>query len=308
MNDLAANEDKEETSDSPKVIKRKLILSFCKITLTLVLLVLLVGCGGLYMFQRKMMYFPRPYELEYGDKIGSWNLQPVRFETNQGVQNSFSFYQDTAESENTEEDIKPKVWVCFHGNASLALDWAVVHFQDFQQEQDVRFLLVDYPGYGLSEGSPTRKGIIENGQEALSAYLTEKDLSLEDVRIGVVGYSMGAAAGLEFASRQEVEDVILFAPFTSIMDMAKRTVPWPFYHVAVDRYNNAERIEELLAREKPPSITIYHGLQDNIIPVTMGRELHQISPEEIEFLELDYTGHQDIVQKVQDKFFEKLNQ
>lgn len=308
MTDSTSNENKEESSDSSEKSKSNPVLSFFKITLILVFLVLLVGCGGLYMFQRKMMYFPRPYELEYGDQIGSWNLQPLTFDTKQGVQNSFLFYQDDANSDQTKEDEKPKLWVCFHGNASLALDWAVVHFQDLQPEQDVRFLLVDYPGYGLSEGSPTRKGIIENGQEALNAYLSEEELTLEDIRLGVVGYSMGAAAGLEFASRQKVEDVILFAPFTSIMDMAKRTVPWPFYHVAVDRYDNAVRIEELLAQENPPTITIYHGLQDNIIPVTMGQELHQISPDEIDFIELDYTGHQDVVQKIQAEFFQKLNQ
>ena len=56
----------------------------------------------------------------------------------------------------------PRVWVLFPGNASLALDW--LKFIALAPERDDAFLLMDYPGYGGCEGSPSPASIQESAE------------------------------------------------------------------------------------------------------------------------------------------------
>ena len=108
--------------------------------------------------------------------------------------------------------------------------------------------------------------------EALAKHLGKQPQDL-DKDISVLGYSMGAGAGLEFAVRHPVRRVILLAPFTSIVDMARLVAGWPICYIAPDHYNNRARIHDLLARKNPPSIDVFHGPNDEVIPYRMGEEL-----------------------------------
>src|SRR3712207_8818864 len=49
-----------------------------------------------------------------------------------------------------EQGIPERIWVAFPGNGSLALDWLAFVARDPNPAN--AYLLVDYPGYGRSEG------------------------------------------------------------------------------------------------------------------------------------------------------------
>ncbi|MGF1573704.1 MAG: alpha/beta hydrolase [Sumerlaeia bacterium] len=236
----------------------------------LVMILLLYGC------QRKLMYHPQPYRHEIPRELKDWTVETITFPSENPDQEAYFMRQKNFSG---EESAPKKLWVCFHGNASLALDYAHVYFENMESEQDVAFLLIEYPGYGNSAGSPTRKNIIRNSELAYATLLSDRAWKPEDSALGVVGFSMGAAVGLEFAAAQyNVREVILFAPFTTILEMANLVVPFPLNYIAIDRFNNTERLKQLIQSNRT-NVTIYHGEADQVIPISMGRELANMHPD-----------------------------
>ena len=53
---------------------------------------------------------------------------------------------------------------------------------------------------------------------------------------------------------------------------------------------------KLLQSETPPSITIFHGTHDEVIPVEMGRQLAALAPKSINYQELPHSHHNNILQ------------
>jgi len=227
--------------------------------------------GALFLYQRRLMYYPRAYAPTWRAGIPA-DLREVVFETEDGRQTAFYLppLEDAAAP-------PPRLWVFFHGNAGTALEWLDQQVL-LRREEDCGILLVDYPGYGLCEGSPTRDGIIRNGTMALGALARDLGSAPDDFQpdLGLFGVSMGAAAACELAVRTRPRWVVLAAPFTSILDMGR--MYGPFRHVAVDRFDNGARLDELAARAPRPEVHTFHGTADQVVPFDMGRELAARNP------------------------------
>ncbi|MBN1866155.1 alpha/beta hydrolase [Candidatus Sumerlaeota bacterium] len=227
-----------------------------------------------YPLLRKFLYHPRPYPAGILQSLPA-GCRTIVFDTSDGSQTAFYL------PPRGEVAGRPfALWVCFSGNASLALDW--LGFVRKAQARDPRaaFLLVEYPGFGLCKGKPTRKGIIRASEKAFESLADETGRSTSDLEadLNVLGYSMGTGAGLEFAVRHPVRQVILLAPYTSIVDMARQTVGSPLCYLVPDQFDNRRRIDELLAPESPPAIDIFHDADDSVIPFRMGEELARRHP------------------------------
>ena len=89
--------------------------------------------------------------------------------------------------------------------------------------------------------------------------------------------------------------IVIVSPFTSLYDMARLTFGWPLCHLLIDRFDNRARLAELAARKPRPAVTIIHGDTDNIVPVTMGRELAGLYPDWIHYIELVGGDHNFIL-------------
>jgi len=88
---------------------------------------------------------------------------------------------------------------------------------------------------------------------------------------------------------------VLLAPFTSMLDMARRTVGGPLARFLRHRFDNRAHLEEVLQKFPSTRITIVHGTRDEVIPVVMGRELAASAPARIEYVELDDADHNALV-------------
>jgi len=144
-----------------------------------------------------MLYHPRPYDARYADALPRDGAE-LRFTTIAGKQVAFYLPAESADR------LPKRIWIVFCGNGSLALDWAWLQERD-RQSGDA-FLLIDYPGYGKSEGYATittTRAAADDALDALAAHLgvTEQEIQW---RLDVIGHFLGTAVALDFATRHPV--------------------------------------------------------------------------------------------------------
>lgn len=279
---------------------RKLCLQMFHILLLAALGIVVTLVVTLLAWQRRLVFFPDSYQ-PLDEQEARRSLQIVEYETSEGAQAAFYVRPRLGD--------RPEwLWVVHGGNASRALDWRSF-VEDFP-DSHTAFLLIDYPGYGLNEGKPSRRAIIEASQAALQrtreTVLAADDGSTSTVHLGLLGHSIGAAATLDLAVCCDAERVVLIAPFTSLMAMARRTVGWPLCLLLLDRFDNARRLEELATRADRPAMTIFHGTADEIIPYHMGRSLADAHRDWVRFYSVPDGHHGWIIESARPAIHEAM--
>jgi len=263
-----------------------------------ILLAALVLAGLVILFQRRFFYFPRRYstaEIEAAERKGAIVLG---YETSQGRQTAFLCGTPPSGT------LLFRLWIVFGGNAMTALDWIEI-LRDCPLEAG-GFLLVDYPGYGLCSGEPGADSMLENAIGAYHAFIENKRWIIRRPRLGILGWSIGAAAGLQFAEKYPVQDLVLIAPFTTMEDMVKRFTGIRPGVLLLDRFDNVGALSRVSAQTSPPTVTIVHGEKDALIPVSMGRSLAQTLPNPIEFHGIPGASHTSVFWDAKELIYAKL--
>lgn len=240
---------------------------------------------SMFLLQEKMIYHGQAYAIDLG-RVRKDGLLPVSFETSMGQQTALYI-----PPKGHPDGVPERIWMMFHGNAALALDW--LDLLEKSPDGKAGFLLVDYPGYGHCEGKPSPKAILETSEKAMGALAGELKTTPDKLfrHLSMVGYSLGCAAALQLAARHEVERLILVSPFTSMTEMARRTVGWPICLMLTHRFDNRTALATLAARAVRPAVTIIHGDADDLVPVTMSRELARRYAGWIDYHEIHGADH-----------------
>jgi pimeloyl-ACP methyl ester carboxylesterase len=251
----------------------------------LILIVILTPVIGLLVLQSRMIYHPRPYGAAELDAFRSSGGDRIEYETSQGRQ--VAYYLPPREASPAG-----KIWLCFAGNGSLALDWLPLADR---WDPHFAYLLIDYPGYGECTGAPNPARIRESSHAAFAALAKKEGLDETRMRnrVCVLGHSIGCASGLMAAADLKAPQVVLISPFTSMYEMARRVVGWPLCCLNRHGFDNRSELQKL--NDQGAAVTIFHGVDDEVIPVAMGRELAAAFPAHIKLHELPHLHHSDIV-------------
>jgi len=244
----------------------------------------------LFFLQREMIYFPRRYPVADVARALPPRWEALSFES--GATRQFVYW-----APGPAAGAGDPVFFVFSGNATLALDWLGLVRAIQERHPELSFALVDYPGYGQNGGYSTRASIVAASLQARETVRRRLDVG-EDLlraRTHVVGHSLGAAAALEFASRTHPQSILLLAPFTSLVEMARKVVGWPMCLLLRDRFDNRARLRELAALSPRPALRVHHGDADRVIPVQMGRELAKEFEGWLDYHERPGVGHNDLV-------------
>ena len=150
----------------------------------------------------------------------------------------------------------------FHGNAGSACNWRFLGVNHLSPRgYDV--LVLEYPGYGGDARTPSKKAI-EVGLETLAAWVSAQEYT----RVSVMGHSLGTGMASIYARDNGAAQVVLFAPFDSIYNMAlAQGLKFPRALLHEDFDNIAA-----LANVNAP-ITIIHGEEDQVIPAKHSENL-----------------------------------
>jgi fermentation-respiration switch protein FrsA (DUF1100 family) len=141
-------------------------------------------------------------------------------------------------------------------------------------------LIIDYRGYGKSEGKPDEKGTYLDGEAAWN-YLTTT-LGKKPAEIVIFGRSLGGAVAAKIAEEKEVAGLVLESSFISVPDMAARLYPmFPVRLLCRYRYETVDSISKIT---RP--VLIAHSPDDEIVPYEHGRKLFEAAGVYKKFLEM----------------------
>lgn len=176
------------------------------------------------------------------------------------------------------------VLLFFHGNAGN-----ISHRFDSLKifnELGLATLILDYRGYGRSQGRPSEEGTYHDANAAWR-YLTEqRRIAGEDIVL--FGRSLGAAIAAYLATKHTPRALIIESAFTSVPDIAAEVYPFlPARWLARFHYNTKAHLRSVSC-----PVLVVHSRDDDIIPFAHGRRLFTAANEPKQFLEIR-GGHND---------------
>ena len=152
-----------------------------------------------------------------------------------------------------------------HGNAELIDNWPLL--LEPLRRMGVSLLLVEYPGYGRSEGVPNETTIVRTVVDAYD-WLAARD-DVDGDRIVAMGRSLGGGPAAALTGLRPVAALVLESSFSSVAALAWQLYRLPGF-LAKDRYDNRAAVA---AYDGP--VLIIHGINDNIIPYSHGQLLSE---------------------------------
>lgn len=242
---------------------------------------LVIGYFGLtallFFWQERLIYFPTRAWAGTPSDVGL-AYEEVWLEAADGVKLSAWFVPSAS----------PRgVVLFFHGNAgnishrleSLALFHRL----------GLSTLIVDYRGYGRSEGSPAEQGTYLDAEAAWRHLVEERQVS--PPKIILFGESLGGAVAARLAQTHSPGALILLSTFTSIPDMGAQAYPFlPVRLLARVNYNTQARLPEIHC-----PVLIVHSPDDEVVPYSHGQRLFAAANAPKEFLELQGGHNEGIV-------------
>jgi len=154
-----------------------------------------------------------------------------------------------------------------HGNAER-IEYNAEEMIPFQQ-WGLAILLVEFPGYGRSKGSPSQANIAD---AFVAAYdRISKRTDVDAAKIIFYGRSIGGGAICSLLDQRPAAAVILMSTFTSVRAFAPRYLVPPF--LVRDPFDNVAVIQDYTG-----PLLLIHGKQDEVIPFAHSTRLLDAAP------------------------------
>ncbi len=222
----------------------------------------------LFAFQGRLVFFPT-HDMGETPSVLGLAYENVRFPASDGV---------TLHGWYVPGDPSAPTLLFFHGNAgniSHRLDSLEIFHR-----LGLNTLIVDYRGYGRSEGRPSEAGTYRDAEAAWRYLRTARDLAPSDIVL--FGRSLGGAVATWLATEVSPGALIIESTFTSVPDMAARLYPFlPVRTFARIRYDAESHIGHVSC-----PVLIAHSRGDEIVPFEHARRLHAAAREPKTLLEM----------------------
>ena len=225
----------------------------------------LLAVSSLYLFQRSLIYYPTPVDPEFAAEAVSFEHQGLLLQgwvINPGQQ---------------------KAVIYFGGNSEMISDNHALFQQIFA---DYSVYLVNYRGYGNSQGQPSEAALFA---DALAVY---DQISERHSAIIAYGRSLGSGVAVYLAARRKISKLILLTPYDSVVEVAAKIYSiFPVRWLLKDRFDSAALAAEISAPE-----LIITAENDRVIPPSHGASLKDaLVNSEISYQKISGAAHNDVV-------------
>lgn len=224
----------------------------------------------LYLNQRKILYYPQPL-----DRSWPHVQENVAYEyqfVNEGV---------TLRGWLLQPDCK-RLLIYYGGNGEEASQLIDL----YKNLSDVAILLVNYRGYGESEGSPTEKDMVA---DAVAIF---DDVEDRYDSIVLLGRSLGSGVAVQVASQRKVDHLILVTPYDSIAAVGQGMYPWaPVRLLSKDPFDSLQASKKV---EEPALFLVAEV--DRIVPVKHAKNLYDHWQGSKEWISIQGSDHNSITE------------
>lgn len=241
---------------------------FFKGLIYFLLAVYMLACVALYFAQEKIIFHPDPIAKTTSLRGG----EEFYVEVAKGIEIHCASLRDK----------NPKgVILYLHGNRGN-------NRHCYQQARNLSGLgynvvMPDYRGFGKSDGYiKTQKQFYRDMEKLYEHLLT----TYKPDQIKIVGYSIGTGVASYLASKYQPKELILLAPYVSILDMKNRKMPIIPSLIVKYQFRNDNHISKSTC-----PVTLIHGTSDEVIPFESSKILQKIDPTRIQLMKLDGVSH-----------------
>ncbi len=220
----------------------------------------------------RMIYYPSR-QIDQTPELVGLKYEDVTLTTSDGLKINGWFVPSRVDSSLTV--------LLFHGNAgniSHRLEkLAALH------DLGVNTFIIDYRGYGRSEGQPDEQGTYRDARAAYDYLVTQRKVAPRS--IVVYGESLGSAIATDLATKVDVGSLILEEAFTSIGDVGQKMFPFlPVRWLVKNKYDTLAK----MPRIKVP-LLIFHSRDDEIFNMRHAQRLFAAANDPKQLVEL--RGH-----------------
>lgn len=239
----------------------------------ILILLIITVIGGLYHYQDSLVYYPDQPEsarvfVQTPSSVGL-PYEGVYLTAKDGTKIAGYFIKQPPSIIS-----KVPTMLYFHGNAGN-IGHRLHNAQALFRHCGFNILLLEYRGYGKSQGSPSEMGLYLDSQAGLDFLLSRRDIDRK--KIIVFGRSLGGAVAIyltaSHANRDNIMALIVENTFTAIPTMAQLMFPGAS-NIPILCFKNKFRSSYEIKKVKVPTL-LMSGLADQLIPSSMMMELYQ---------------------------------
>ena len=244
--------------------------------LTVILVLYVMINASLYLLQDKILFRPTVLEQDYQFEFVH-KFEEVFLKTDDdAVINAIHFKVE-----------KPKGLILyFHGNQGDLQRWGKIAEYFVEKNYDV--FVMDYRTYGKSKGVLNEEALYK---DAAFMYDYVKERYAEN-DITVYGRSLGTTFATYVASKHQPKQLILEAPYYSMVDVAKSRFPL----IPVKQFMNYKFPTFRFINKVNTSITIFHGTSDKVVPFSSGQKLFKVAPKATtRFISIEGANHNNLI-------------
>jgi fermentation-respiration switch protein FrsA (DUF1100 family) len=229
----------------------------------------------LWLLQERLLFHPQSAYGRIAPPFG-WSAEEVALQAGDGTRLAGVLVRPPG---------SPRPLVIYYGgNAEEVTAWT----GSADQYGSRAVLLVNYRGYGKSEGRPSERALVG---DALTVFdWASRRADVDASRIALHGRSLGSGVAVQVAAQRPVRALLLTSPYDSIRAVAAAAYPFmPVGWLLRHPFDSARHAPAL----RQPALFLY-GLQDTIIGAAHSERLAGAWGGVAERVPLEGRGHNDL--------------
>jgi hypothetical protein len=160
--------------------------------------------------------------------------------------------------------------------------------------------IIDYRGYGKSDGAPSETGLIEDAHAAHSYLVNERGVKPE--RLYLYGEDLGAAVAIALATRANAAGLITEGASASVIEKIEQSWPLiPWQYLVRDQFDSLSKIGNVRI-----PVLFLHSADDDMVAVDDSQRLFALAQEPRELVQI-HGSHKDAFLDSFDAYYDAIS-